>query len=292
MSGSFSGVGGVAIEWRSWLPGEPARAVVVISHGAGEHVGRYEHVAGGLTGAGLAVYALDHRGHGRSGGPRALIDRLDHAVADLDRLVVLAGEAHPGLPVFLLGHSMGGTIALRYAAAHGDRLSGMILSGPLAAVEPPPRPLALLARALSVLAPRAGAIAVDPALVSRDPEVVRRYREDPLVHHGKLPARTVVELSAAVETLPETVGRIRVPVLIAYGTDDRLCPPRGSTMVAERIGSADVTVLPLEGLHHEILNEPEQAAVLESMIDWLQARLPAGAGAHGPGPALPSGPPR
>ena len=290
MTGSFAGVGGVQIEWRSWAPADPARAVVVISHGAGEHMGRYEHVAAGLRDAGLAVYALDHRGHGRSGGPRALIDRLDHAVADLDRLVALAGEQHPGLPVFLLGHSMGGTIALRYAAEHGERLSGMILSGPLAAIEPPPRPLALLARGLSVVAPRAGALAVDPALVSRDPEVVRRYRDDPLVHHGKLPARTVVELSREVETLPETVGRIRIPVLIAYGTEDRLCPPSGSVMVGKRIGSSDVTVLPFEGLHHEILNEPEQAAVLAAMIDWLRARLP-GAGAHAPGPALRSGPP-
>jgi alpha-beta hydrolase superfamily lysophospholipase len=141
-----------------------------------------------------------------------------------------------------------------------------------------------------VVAPRAGALAVDPALVSRDPEVVRRYREDPLVHHGKLPARTVVELSRAVEALPDTVARIRIPVLIAYGTEDRLCPPRGSVMVSERIGSSDLTVLPFEGLHHEILNEPEQAEVLEAMIDWLRARLPAGAGAPGPGPALPSDP--
>ena len=88
---------------------------MVIAHGAGEHSGRYAHVAARLIAEGFAVYAIDHRGHGRSEGPRALIDRIDNAVADLDSLTVLAASKHPAAPLFLLGHSMGGAISLRYA---------------------------------------------------------------------------------------------------------------------------------------------------------------------------------
>ena len=203
---SFAGAGGLEIFWRAWLPDGDARAAVVIAHGAGEHSGRYAHVAQRLVDEGYAVYAIEHRGHGRSQGPRALIDRIDNAVADLDKLVVLAADSHPGVPLFLLGHSMGGTIALSYTLAHQQRLTGLVLSGPLAALEAVPAPLRMTARTLSVLAPRTPLIAIDASLVSRDPAVVGDYQSDPLVHHGKLPARTVVELADAIEAFPEAVG--------------------------------------------------------------------------------------
>jgi alpha-beta hydrolase superfamily lysophospholipase len=273
---SFAGAGGVEIFWQAWFPDGDASAVVVIAHGAGEHSGRYVHVAQRLTGEGYAVYAIEHRGHGRSHGPRALIDRLDNAVADLDGLVALASAEHPGAPAFLLGHSMGGTIALSYALAHQQRLAGLVLSGPLAALDPTPAPLRLTARALSVLAPRTPLIEIDPSLVSRDPAVVEDYRRDPLVYHGKLPARTVVELAAAIDSFPNAVGAITVPVLIMYGTDDGLCPPGGSVMLSQRIGSTDRTLLDYAGLYHEILNEPERDQVLEDLCQWLAARVPQG----------------
>ena len=273
---SFAGAGGVEIFWQAWLPDGDANAVVVIAHGAGEHSGRYVHVAQRLAGDGYAVYAIEHRGHGRSQGPRALIDRLDNAVADLDRLVVSASAEHPGAPVFLLGHSMGGTIALSYALAHQQRLAGLVLSGPLAALDAAPAPLRLTARALSMLAPRTPLIGIDPSLVSRDPTVVEDYRRDPLVYHGKLPARTVVELAGAIDSFPDAVGAITVPVLIMYGTDDGLCPPRGSVMLSQRIGSTDRTLVDYAGLYHEILNEPEREQVLGDLCVWLAARVPQG----------------
>ena len=272
---SFAGAGGVEIFRRVWLPDGDPTAVVAIAHGAGEHSGRYAHVAGRLNAEGYAVYAVDHRGHGRSQGPRALIDRIDNAVADLDKLIVLARERHPGVPLILLGHSMGGTVAVSYALAHQDRLSGLILSGPLAATDPVPAPTRLAATALSKVAPRAPAIAVDSSLVSRDPAVVDDYRSDPLVHHGKLPVRTVAELAAAIEAFPDRVGAITVPTLILYGTDDGLCPPRGSEMLAQRIGSTEITARSYAGLYHEILNEPEREQVLDDICAWLAARVGA-----------------
>ena len=273
--GTFSGVRNVQIHWQAWLPASDPRAVVAIAHGAGEHAGRYEHVAARLVGDGYAVYAIDHRGHGRSDGARALIDRIDNAVADLDQLVRESAAKHPGLPVFLLGHSMGGTIAVSYSLAHQDRLNGLILSAPLAALEAAPAPMRVLARILSALAPKTPLIAIDATLVSRDPAVVQAYVADPLVHHGKLPVRTVAELAAAIDTFHERAPSITIPTLIMYGTADRLCPPEGSVMLGERLGGDDKALSPYEGLYHEILNEPEQGRVLDELSGWLAARTGA-----------------
>jgi acylglycerol lipase len=269
----LTGVGGRRIFWQAWLPETEPRALVLVAHGASEHSDRYAHVARRLVDEGFAVYAIEHRGHGRSDGPRALIDRLDHAVADLDQLVRLASERHPEAQVFLLGHSMGGAIAVRYAVLHGDRLSGLILSGPLAALEAAPAAQRVAARVLSALTPRLPVVAIDASLVSRDPAVVQAYVEDPLVHHGKLPARTVAELAAAIDAFPDEVAKITVPTLIMYGTADGLCPPAGSVMLNERIGASDKTLKAYEGLHHEILNEPEQHQVMDDLSAWLGARV-------------------
>jgi lysophospholipase len=274
-TGFFTGAGGRQIFWHSWAPAEAVRGVVALVHGAGEHSGRYGHVVARLTDEGYAVHALDHRGHGRSDGHRAFIADMDDVVADVDALVDRAVMAQPGTPVFMLGHSMGGLIGLRYVLAHQERLAGLILSATLAAIEAVPRPLELVGRALSVVAPRAPLIAIDASLVSRDPAVVAAYRSDPLVHHGKLPARTAAQLADAVASFPATVGAITVPTLILYGTADGLCPPAGSVMLAERIGSADKSVKAYDGLFHEILNEPERDVVLDDIVAWLAARVAA-----------------
>jgi alpha-beta hydrolase superfamily lysophospholipase len=270
--GELSGVGGLAIHWQAWLPETVPRAVVVIAHGAGEHSGRYAHVAARLVDEGYAVYAIDHRGHGRSQGPRALIDRLDYSVDDLDSLVTLAAGEHAGVKLFLLGHSMGGTISVAYAMRHQDRLDGLILSGALAVLDGATPPVRAIAKLLSALAPRLPLFGVDPSLVSRDPGVVRAYENDPLVHHGKLPARTVAEMAAAIDSFPAGARSITVPTLILYGTDDKLVPPAGSQMLEERIGAPDKTAKAYQGLYHEILNEPEQGQVLDDICAWLAER--------------------
>jgi lysophospholipase len=282
-SGSFDGVLHRHIFWRSWTPDDvPARAVIVLVHGLGEHSGRYDHVVQRLLDEGYAVYTVDHRGHGRSDGPRAFIEDMDNLVADVDTLVDRAVAGQPGVPVFMLGHSMGGLIGLRYALAHQERLAGLILSAALAQLDAVPKALELVGRTLSVIAPRAPLIAIDPTQVSRDPAVVQAYRSDPLVHHGKVPARTAARLADAVQRFPSTVGAITVPTLILYGTGDGLCPPGGSVMLAERIGAADKTVKAYDGLFHEILNEPEREAVLDDITGWLNTR----GGAPDPGAGL------
>ena len=274
--GTFTGVRGREIVWHRWAPdGDPA-AVVVIAHGFGEHSGRYDHVARRLAREGLIVYALDHHGHGRSAGTRARIS-LGDAVDDLDQLVGLTQELHSGLETFLLGHSMGGAISLRYAMAHQQRLTGLILSGPLAAIDGRGGAKAV-GKLLGAVLPGLPVTKIDPAQVSRDPAVVEAYASDPLVFHGAVPAGTVAEFLRHVDSLPDDVGAITVPTLLLYGTADTLAAPAGAVMVAERIGSSDLTTTPYEGLYHEILNEPEQEAVLDDICAWIGVHRTAGVG--------------
>ncbi len=271
--GALEGVGGLRLYRQSWVPDGDARAIVVLVHGVSEHSGRYHHVAARLVADGYAVHAVDHRGHGRSEGPRAFIDRMGYAVDDLDSLVEATTSPSSGPPVVMLGHSMGGLLAVCFALAYNERLSGLILSAPLAALEAASPTTRLAARVLSVLTPQLGVVRIDSALISRNPEVVRAYDADPLVFHGKLPARTAFELERAVRSLPSSVHAITVPTLIMYGSSDRLCPPAGSLGLHDCIGAQDRTLKVYDGLYHEIFNEPEQDGVLEDVCAWLRQRM-------------------
>jgi alpha-beta hydrolase superfamily lysophospholipase len=276
VDGRFRGEGGREIYWQGWLPeGAPPRATVVLAHGASEHSGRYAWTGEQLAERGYALYAIDHRGHGKSEGDRAVIDRMRHAVGDLDTLVEKAQAAHGGVPLVLLGHSMGGAVALSYTMEHEDKLDALVLSAPLAALEAASPVQRLAGRVLSVVAPSLGVVGIDSTAVSRDPEVVADYDADPLNYHGKLPARTVAELTSAIDGYPDAVPRFRLPLLAMHGTADRLTPIAGSEMVVERAGSEDKTFKPYDGLYHEILNEPERQRVLDDIAGWLDARFAA-----------------
>lgn len=268
--GRLDGAGGLEIFWQSWTP-SPVRAVVVLAHGLSEHSGRYGWTAEQLGRRGYATFALDHRGHGRSAGARAYIDRIDNTVADLDQLVDAASAAHPDCPLFLLGHSVGGCISIAYAVKHQDKLDGLLLSAPLAALEAASLVERVAGHVLSRIAPKVGVIDIDSATVSRDPAVVRDYDSDPLNHRGKLPARTVHELASTVARFPEDLPGVRLPLLLMHGTDDRLVPIAGTEMVDERCASEDQTFIRYEGLYHEILNEPERDRVAADIADWLDA---------------------
>jgi alpha-beta hydrolase superfamily lysophospholipase len=269
--GRLEGASGVGIFWQAWRP--PAvRAAIVLAHGASEHSGRYAWTADQLAERGYATYALDHRGHGRSEGARAYLDRMDNVVADLDQLVHLTAERHPDAPVFLLGHSMGGCVALAYAIGHQDKLDGLLLSAPLAVLGAASPATRAAGAVLSVVAPRLGVFPIDSTGVSRDPEVVRDYDSDPLNYHGKLPARTVSELAKTVGRFPEQITRLTLPLLVMHGTADRIVPPAAGDLVDARASSEDKTYFRYDGLYHELLNEPERDRVVGDIADWLDER--------------------
>ena len=273
----FSGVGRIRIRGKAWLTDEPPVAVVIIVHGAAEHCGRYEHVAARLNAAHYAVYAIDHRGHGRSGGRRGNIGRFAWLVADLQTLVERTRQAHPALPILMVGHSMGGAIALGYALAHPLAITALALSAPaLSMGEFVPWWQVRLVRLLSAIAPGLGVLTLPAIAVSRDPSVVKAYDEDPLVYRGAVPARSLAELAGAMGNLTQHAAELRMPVLIQHGTGDTLVPLAGNRLIYERLGSTDKTLLLYEGLYHEIFNEPEQGRVLDDLLAWLGKHLADG----------------
>jgi alpha-beta hydrolase superfamily lysophospholipase len=241
-----------------------------MAHGVSEHGGRYAWTGEQLARRGYALYALDHRGHGQSGGARAVIDRVDNAVADLGELLARAAvESGDGSKPFLFGHSMGGFLALAFATRRQDQIRGLLLSAPVAVLEAASPVQRVAGHVLSALAPKLGVVAIESSTVSRDPEVVRDYESDPLNYHGKLPARTVHEMAQEVARFPQSVPRIAVPLLVQVGTGDQLVPPRSSELVYEWASSEDKTIERYDGLYHEILNEPERDQVVGDMLAWL-----------------------
>ena len=274
--GRFKGKKDVEIFWQSWTPVK-TKAVVVIVHGLGEHSGRYAHVAEALTAVDCAVYAVDHRGHGKSGGPRVFVDRFANVVDDIDHVVELARREQPRKPVFLLGHSMGGALSLSYTLKNPGKLFALILSGPAVALDGAPPMMKPIAKILSTFAPKLGMFAVDPSLVSRDPQAVADYAADPLNAHGKVPARTLGEIVNFVEILPAALPLLQLPLLVMHGEQDKLAGVAGSKMVVQRATSKDKTLKVYPELYHEIFNElpADRAIVLKDLTDWIGARVRA-----------------
>lgn len=265
-----AGLGGLDLYAQAWLPDEHVRSVVVVAHGLGEHSGRYAGLAEALVGAGHAVYALDQRGHGRSPGARANIDRFEHLVSDFGAFAGRAARQHPDAPVFLLGHSMGGAVAFSTALRLPGAVRGVVLSAPaLAAADTASGARKTLARVLSTVAPNTGVWRVDPALISRDPAIVRAYVADPLVHHGAVPARTVVELLDAMPGFLYQAPKLRLPSLVLHGTQDALVPVDATRPVYQALDVQKRTIKYYEGLAHEVFNEPERAQVVADLLHWL-----------------------
>ncbi|ASR02401.1 alpha/beta hydrolase [Gordonia rubripertincta] len=267
---SFRGPHGQNIVYDVHRPEGDPRGVVVIAHGLAEHGRRYGHVAQRLVDAGYLVAIPDHIGHGRSGGKRMRLRRFAEFTDDLD--TVIAHVSDDALPTFLIGHSMGGCIALDYALDHQEKLDGLILSG--AAVLPGDdlSPLAVkVAPVLGRIAPGLPTTALSSSSISRDPAVVADYDADPLVSRGKIPAGLGGAMIATMQSFPERLPSLQLPVLVMHGGADALTDPRGSELVDRLAGSEDKTLVIYDDLFHEIFNEPEQDVVLDEVVSWLVA---------------------
>ena len=272
----LQGAGQRSIYCQCWEPETAPKAILLLVHGAGEHSGRYAHVAEFFVGQGLAVSALDHRGHGHSDGKPGHIDVFDDYLVDLAVFHNEVERRFPGVPIFLLGHSLGGLIACNYLLQQQDRFVGCILSGALIKSDLQPGWVQMgVIRLLALLAPRLGVMQLDASGVSRDAEEVKKYVEDPLVLHGKASARMVRELFAGMATLQADAAGITLPMLMLHGDADVLTSPDGSRYLHQHISSTDKTLTMYPGLFHEILNEPERQDVLDQILSWCEARLPA-----------------
>jgi lysophospholipase len=273
---TFDAADGKEIFYR-YYAAETERARMVILHGLGEHSGRYPNIVAPLLAEGVSIWAPDHRGHGKSGGRRGHVVRFNDYVDDLHVLLSMVRQNIPdGQSCMMLGHSMGGLIATRFAQQHGDSIDALILSSPaLGMVVAVPPVKQLLARCTSALYPGLSlGNELDPAKISRDDAVVRAYREDPLVH-DRVSARWFTEFMAAIEDANTGAGLIRMPVLMQVAGDDHLVSAPAAGQFFERLAASDKTFHRYEGLYHEIYNAPfdQRDIVLQDLISWVRARV-------------------
>lgn len=273
-TGTISTPDGLTLFTQQWLPDGEPRAHVVLVHGYAEHSGRYAHLAAFLNRHHYALHSFDLRGHGKSEGLMAYVDRFELYLKDLaallDRVKIQAAKR----PVFLYGHSMGGAIVVWYVITRQPAfLNGVLLTGPALKVSKEISPL--LQQVSSVVGewlPRLKTIKLDSGAVSRDPAVVEAYRNDPLVYTEGTYARTGAELIAVSRRIQANMEKFHLPVLIMHGSADRLTDPEGSRELARRADSADKTLHIYDGLYHELINEPEKVKVMEDMLLWMEAR--------------------
>jgi acylglycerol lipase len=274
---SFTGVGGTNIVYDLYEPttdgpGPAPVGLILVVHGVAEHAGRYHHVAELLVGLGLRVVIPDHRGHGRSGGKRLLARDLSEFTTDLETLRTL--ELVDGRPTYLLGHSMGGEIALDYALDHQDDLAALVLSAPAVLPGDDISPFLMrVAKVMGRIVPGLPGQKLGSASISRDPAVVKAYDEDPLVFRGALSAGIGGAMLRTMETFPSRLPSLRLPLLVLSGSDDKIVKPEGAELVVRLAGSPDKTLKMYPGLYHEVFNEPEKELVLGELRDWLKAHL-------------------
>jgi acylglycerol lipase len=256
--GYFNGLKDFKIYHQSWKPGGEIKAVLLISHGYAEHSSRYLNVVNHFLPKGFAVYALDHRGHGRSDGERVNVDGFFEYVKDLKTYFDIVRKENPGEKIFLIGHSMGSLISLLYTLDYQNELNGLIISGGgLSRPTDPP-----------MSAPKPGE-GLSTAMLSRDSTVIKAYENDPLVYHGPIPPGFT--MFKEFSNLYNRVQQIKLPAIIMAGNGG----PDGarSRVLFERIGSKDKTLKLYEGLLHEIFNEPEYPQVMADMEAWLKEHI-------------------
>jgi len=272
--GKLTAPAGASLYFQSWMPGDTPTAVLLVAHGLAEHSGRYQHFASFFVDRGFAVFAFDHTGHGKSDGDRCHIGRFSEYTDGLSLLLHKVREEYPGIPVVLIGHSMGGLVATSFLLDHQTDFAACVLSG--AALQPAVELSAIqssVMRFFSRFLPKLRVLQLDASEISRDPEVVDRYREDPLVYSGKVTARLAEQLFTEMKRIEDNAAAIEVPILILHGSSDGLTSPEGSKMLHENISSGDRKLIIYEGLYHEIYNEPEQKDVMTDVADWLAPRL-------------------
>jgi acylglycerol lipase len=273
--GTFLATDRTEIYQQSWQPADvSAQAIIALVHGYGEHSGRYTRIATDLVRSGCAVYSFDLRGHGKSGGDLGYIESINDYLTDLDLFLTQLRQKSQNLGIFLLGHSLGGAIAIGYTIESKPTFQGLILSAPFLGQrdkDPPPSIVVNLVGSIGRLLPKLPTIKLDTSQLSRDVAIVRTYIEDPLVDRSKMPLRTLAEILANIQHIRARQREIYLPILIMHGTNDGIASVAHSEQLYTGISSADKSLKLYSGLYHEIFNEPERAVVVADLIDWVKA---------------------
>lgn len=274
IEGEFPGCQDLKLYYQGWLPSNKPRAILLVAHGLAEHSGCYLNLVNHFVPQGYAIYSFDHQGHGKSPGLPGYIERFSYYINDLQTFGDMVRKKHKDSKFFLLGHSMGGTIAITYAIEHQDGLDGLLVSGATLQVGASISPVMILAaKMLSRLLPKAGLYVIDATAISRDQDAVAAYVNDPLVYRGKIRARLGTEFIKAIQQLPPQMAQINLPILIMQGTADRLSEPKGSQILYQRVSSRDKTLKLYDGFYHEIFNEPGRQQVFADIEAWLDAHI-------------------
>jgi acylglycerol lipase len=270
---TFEGVGGVKIFSGSWRPEGAARGIVVLIHGFNSHSGYMAWPAEQFAMNGLAAYALDHRGRGRSEGERIYVEQFSDWLGDVDKLVDIARSENPGVPVYVLGHSVGGVIASSYVFEHQPEIAGLICES-FALDVGLPHLVQLALEGASRLVPHLPVYALKNEIFSRNPDVVADMNSDPLIANEKQPADTASEVLKAAR-LKENMPQFNVSVFIVHGTDDKATRPEGSQYFYDHVGSEDKTLKLYDGHYHDLLNDIDKEIVMADILAWVNERIPA-----------------
>jgi acylglycerol lipase len=271
---SFEGVGGLKIATRSWSPEGKPRGVMILVHGFNAHSGYMVWPAEQFAAHGMAAYALDHRGRGKSEGERFYVEEFSDYLGDLDKLVDIARTENPGLPIFMLGHSAGGVIATSYVFEHQSDITGLICES-FAFDVGLPNAVSLILKGISHLTPHLHVFSLKNEDFSRDPQAVAAMNSDPLIAKESQPAETAAEMLKAADRLKENMPRFTVPVFIIHGTEDKATRPAGSQYFYDNAGSTDKTLKLYEGHYHDLLADIDKEKVMADIQSWIDARIPA-----------------
>jgi alpha-beta hydrolase superfamily lysophospholipase len=273
---TIESMGGVKIFVRSWRPATRPRGIMVMCHGVNSHGGQYFWPGEQFAKTGLAAYALDLRGRGKSEGERFYVEDIADYVADVASTIRLAKSRDPGLPLILLGHSAGGVVSATYTLENQKELAGFICESFAFQVPAPGFALAAI-KGLSHIAPRLGVLKLPLAAFTRDKTRLAILEADPLIAHENQPAATVAALVRADEHLKVSFPQMTLPVLIMHGTADQATVPAGSQFFFDTVGSKDKALKLYEGHFHDLLNDTGREAVMADVQKWIDAHLPKSA---------------
>jgi len=272
--GFFSNQENQSIYYQNWLPDESARAVLLIAHGLNEHCGRYQHLAEYFVYKGYAIYGFDYPGHGRSEETRSYIKDFSEFTETLLIYIETIKELQPNLPIFILGHSMGGLVGAHLLIDHPDQVVGAILSGSLILVPDNISPITItIGKMISTILPKLGLAAIDSSGLSRDPNIIEAYRADPLVFTGKVTTNLSIKMNQAMDRVVTDGGKINLPLLLLHGKADYLVDPMSTQFLYDLVSSENKKTIYFEGLYHEIYNELEHDQVFEDVSSWLNKQL-------------------